>query len=283
MAVTPSETDTLSASGADAELQDIQTCQLEVLGRPSVNAEYVEHAHLCLVVAPYGYEFSDGLESIFLARVNAEREAIGLPQLLYRPELLAAARYHSLDMAANDFFGHSGPDGRRPHGRIEAFDRTLLFDSSRENLATVSGIMDTSQIAELLHTGLMNSPGHRENILADNITHVAMGVVRSSEGVWLTQVFARQVGVLSSPAPLRMSPGEPLEVGVELTGWSFRRFAADDGKDLVPFEQRRRNRPPLIPDGINGDIILRARGEKPGNAPNTLTYIYLSGPLVTVE
>jgi uncharacterized protein YkwD len=42
------------------------------------------------------------------------------------------------------------------------------------------------------HKSLMNSPGHRSNILVDGATRMGIGIVANSTGdIWITQLFAR--------------------------------------------------------------------------------------------
>lgn len=53
-----------------------------------------------------------------LALVNAERAARGLSPLILETRLILAAQRHSEDMAAHDFCGHVGSDGRRMGQRI---------------------------------------------------------------------------------------------------------------------------------------------------------------------
>ena len=62
--------------------------------------------------------------------MNGERTSRGLKPLRFRPELLDAARFQSLDMAYNDFFGHQSPDGRHHDARVAAFDRSALVEYS---------------------------------------------------------------------------------------------------------------------------------------------------------
>jgi uncharacterized protein YkwD len=59
-------------------------------------------------------------------------------------------------MFQQGFFAHVDQDGRSPFDRMKAGNVT--FGAAGENLA----LAPTVQIA---HDGLMNSPGHRANIL----------------------------------------------------------------------------------------------------------------------
>jgi uncharacterized protein YkwD len=252
-------------------------CELQTAGRSSSIAGYVEQARACLAAPPEGYVFDADLEAGFLRLVNEERRAAGLAPVALRTDLRAAARFHSLDMAANGFFGHHGPDGRGADDRIAALDRTALADFSAENVATVSkssGRMNPDFALKRLHENLMNSPGHRENILHPKATHVAFGVVRTRSGVWVTQLFLRLSGTLPEPAPLRMSETSRLRAPHGLEGWTFVRF------DLI--NQDGLEIPAVNLPALNGDARLAAYATQPGEDALSFYWIRFLGPAVTV-
>ncbi|MBK8198117.1 MAG: CAP domain-containing protein [Acidobacteria bacterium] len=254
-----------------------QVCDAGLAGRPADVAGYVGRASACLEAPPEGFEFDAGMEAGFLARVNAERRAAGLPPVALRPELRPAARFHSLDMAVNSFFGHEGPDGRSGDDRIAALDRTALADFSAENVATVSktpGRIDPDFALRRLHENLMDSPGHRENILHPKATHVAFGVVRTRSGVWVTQLFLRLSGTLPEAAPLRLSGTSRLRAPRGLEGWKFVRFDLVNGDGLEI--------PAVNLTGVKGDARLAAYATQPGEDALSFYWIRFLGPAVTV-
>ena len=121
------------------------------------------------------------LEAEMLRLVNTERIAAGLGALAADPELTEVARSHSADMFARGYFAHDTPEGRDPFDRIRAAD--VRFLTAGENLA----LARTVQIA---HTGLMNSPGHRANILRPEFGRVGIGIMDGGmRGVMVTQNF----------------------------------------------------------------------------------------------
>lgn len=254
-----------------------QTCDPRLKGRPLDVAGYVERAATCLETPPEGFLFDADMEAGFLARVNAERRAAGLPPVALRTDLRAAARFHSLDMAVNGFFGHEGPDGRSGDDRISALDRTALADFSAENVATVSkaaGRMDPDFALRRLHENLMDSPGHRENILHPKATHVAFGVVRTRSGVWVTQLFLRLSGTLPEAAPLRLSGTSRLRAPRGLEGWDFVRFdlVSKDGLEIPAVNLAR----------LKGEARLAAYATQPGEDALSFYWIRFLGPAVTV-
>jgi uncharacterized protein YkwD len=121
------------------------------------------------------------LETEMLKLVNKERATVGLKPLAPDPELTEVARQHSADMFARGYFAHVTPEGRDPFDRIRAAN--IRFVAAGENLA----LAPTLQIA---HTGLMNSPGHRANILARDFGRVGIGIMDGGiRGLMVTQNF----------------------------------------------------------------------------------------------
>ena len=121
------------------------------------------------------------LEARMLELVNGERVAAGLRPLAPDPELTQVARQHSADMFARGYFAHATPEGRDPFERMR--EANVRFLTAGENLA----LAPTLQIA---HTGLMNSPGHRANILQRDFERVGIGIMDGGiHGLMVTQDF----------------------------------------------------------------------------------------------
>lgn len=121
------------------------------------------------------------LEAQMLELVNREREANGLQRLAPDPELTEVARLHSADMFARGYFAHVSPEARDPFDRIR--EGGLSFRTAGENLA----LAPTVRIA---HNGLMNSPGHRANILRPQFGRVGIGIMDGGfRGLMVTQNF----------------------------------------------------------------------------------------------
>jgi uncharacterized protein YkwD len=121
------------------------------------------------------------LEARMLDLVNGERVAAGLRPLAADPELAQVARRHSEDMFARGYFAHVTPEGRDPFERMR--EANVRFVTAGENLA----LAPTLHIA---HTGLMNSPGHRANILQRNFGRVGIGIIDGGmHGLMVTQDF----------------------------------------------------------------------------------------------
>jgi uncharacterized protein YkwD/uncharacterized membrane protein required for colicin V production len=121
------------------------------------------------------------LEKQMLDLVNEERVANGLQPLAPDPELTEVARAHSTDMFARGYFAHDTPEGLTPFDRMR--NANVRFLIAGENLA----LAPTVSIA---HTGLMNSPGHRANILRPQFGRVGIGIMDGGmRGLMVSQEF----------------------------------------------------------------------------------------------
>lgn len=100
--------------------------------------------------------------------VNAERKQNQLSTLKYSKQNSETARKHSKDMANNHYFDHTNLKGQSPFDRLKKDG--ITFNSAGENLAY-------GQVSSIYaHQGLMNSIGHRKNILNDTFKILGVGV-----------------------------------------------------------------------------------------------------------
>lgn len=259
-------------------------CDLGISTKAHKAAEYVDGVRLCLDYKPEAFTYDETLERDNMARINQERQKRGLRGLLLREDLRPVARWHSLDMAANKFFAHIGADGRDHSDRISLLDRTLLTDKSGENLAMMRGFLERRNVSQSLHEGLMESPSHAENLLADYYTHMAVGVVRYKDGVWLTQVFANEAGEFSEPVPVRLVAGQLFEPKADLKGWYSEKVGAKHGSELTMFDTPDYVDSPVIPQDLKGDVTIRVRGDRrPPDNDGQIFYLNVPGPKSSVS
>jgi uncharacterized protein YkwD len=123
----------------------------------------------------------EDLESKMLVLVNEERQKVGLKPLKADPEMLVVARAHSADMFARGYFSHITPEGLSPFDRMKR--EKVRFLTAGENLAL-------GQTLAICHRGLMNSPGHRANILNKTFGRVGIGILDGGiYGLMITQNF----------------------------------------------------------------------------------------------
>jgi uncharacterized protein YkwD len=112
--------------------------------------------------------------------VNRERTSRGIAGLRPSGLLAAAARNHSDDMAANDFFSHTGSDGSSVARRIVATGYPGGRAGARflgETLAWGAGPYATP--AQLV-ASLRRSPQHRRTMLDRHFRDVGVGLVLGS-------------------------------------------------------------------------------------------------------
>lgn len=120
-------------------------------------------------------------ERQMLDLVNEERQSVGLRPLVWDDRLLPVARQHSEEMFRLKYFSHQSPVSGSPFDRLRAAG--ISYTRAGENLAY-------AQSVSVAHRGLMQSPGHRENILRPEFTHIAVGVISAGPyGRMFTQVF----------------------------------------------------------------------------------------------
>lgn len=127
-------------------------------------------------------ETDPSAEEQMLRLLNDERTRLSLTQLVRDSTLDAAARAHSVDMLQRGYFAHETLEGRTPLDRMRAAGSQFSF--AGENLALAPTVA-------LAHQGLMESPGHRANILGPEFRRVGIGAARADgRGRMFTQSFA---------------------------------------------------------------------------------------------
>jgi uncharacterized protein YkwD len=120
-------------------------------------------------------------ERQMLDLVNEERSGAGLRPLAWDDRLVPVARQHSEEMFRLKYFSHVSPVSGSPFDRLKAAG--IGYTRAGENLAY-------AQSVSVAHRGLMQSPGHRENILRPEFTRMAVGVISAGPyGRMFTQLF----------------------------------------------------------------------------------------------
>jgi len=110
------------------------------------------------------------LEALLVVAINQQRATNGLPPYQHNPELSAAARSHSCDLAAHGLISHMSTDGRTLAQRLAGSNPPWEWPS--ENIAV--GLDDPAAIVALW----MDEPPdgwHRRNILDTDQREVGAG------------------------------------------------------------------------------------------------------------
>lgn len=141
--------------------------------------------------APSASASSDG--GALLADLNAARRSAGLAGLARAGDLSADAQAHAEHMAATGQLAHQSNLGAG----------LCCFRSLGENIGMGSD-------ADAIHTMLMGSAPHRQNILG-TWTDVGIGTARDASGrLWVTEVFRLRTAAAAkpsaAPAPPRAAP-----------------------------------------------------------------------------
>jgi uncharacterized protein YkwD len=114
-------------------------------------------------------------ESTLLSLLNSERSARGLASLRPTTDLVDVARKHTDWMADNRVLQHNG---------------SLASDVT--GWLVLSENVGYGGNADVIHDALMNSAGHRANILDSRVSQVGIGAARDARGtLWITQVFRK--------------------------------------------------------------------------------------------
>ncbi|MBC8530842.1 CAP domain-containing protein [Gehongia tenuis] len=120
-------------------------------------------------------------ETELLALVNEDRVKNGLSPYTLDPELCRIARLKAQDMADNNYFAHESPT----YGKVAEMLKTFGYSyrAAGENIAKYGSI-------EKAHLGLMNSEGHRKNLLSSGFTQIGIGVVKKDNYFLISEFFA---------------------------------------------------------------------------------------------
>ena len=125
---------------------------------------------------PASIALQESYEDLMIILMNQSRKEFGLASLVnVNDQWSFIARKHSQDMINRNYFDHTSPDGIEFWQRMD--NGGLKYETAAENLA-----MGSETIIHA-HEGLMNSLGHRKNILNKSITHAFVGVTFASNNL----------------------------------------------------------------------------------------------------
>ena len=148
------------------------------------------------------------LERDVIALVNVERAERGLGALDVKSDITRVARSHSVTMADADNLHHN-PD----------------FSSQISGWSRVSENVGVGPSVQRIHDALMDSTGHRRNILDDRVTEIGVGVELRNGRVWITQNFRRPSSNVNHLPPSTTTLGDVASTNVHAS--SIETVAAD--------------------------------------------------------
>jgi hypothetical protein len=145
-----------------------------------------------LIPSPDVARADGGIEAEFVAAVNRERAAAGLPALSVAGDLTSVARRHSVRMADQSNLHHNPNLG----GDVSGWQKV------GENVGRGPSVSS-------VHSAFMNSSGHRRNILDPEWTQLGVGVEVRGSTIWVTEVFRLPAGAAPKPEPEPAPKPEP--------------------------------------------------------------------------
>ncbi|MEX2007576.1 MAG: CvpA family protein [Candidatus Levyibacteriota bacterium] len=107
-------------------------------------------------------------EQEMLVLVNEERGREGLLGIIFDEALAEVGRRHCEDMFQRGYFSHNTPEGLSPFDRMDKAG--ISYSYAGENLALAPNV-------RIAMKGLMESPGHKANILSPNFGRIGIGVI----------------------------------------------------------------------------------------------------------
>ncbi len=148
------------------------------------------------------------LEKLIYAKVNEERTKNNLPALQWTSDVADVARKHSEDMGIKEYFAHENKEGEMVSGRLE--ENGIVFNIASENIFQCENYLD---VVEGAVKGWMASPGHRENILNNEVTETGVGVYRveGKNEYYITQNFIKRA-LKFVPSPSKLSEEEIVKI-----------------------------------------------------------------------
>ena len=158
------------------------------------------------------------LQQMMLDLVNADRAANGLSRLAWDSTAAQAGQNHAQEMAQFGYLSHwdlagNGPDHRyTAAGGLDAVQENAYQYTHSSSLAPTSP-GDWQELIRQAEDALMNSPGHRANILAPEHTHLGVGIAydAASGTLAITQEFVNHYVALS-PLPQQAAVGQRIVV-----------------------------------------------------------------------
>jgi hypothetical protein len=116
--------------------------------------------------------------------VNGERERAGMGALAWDDHIADAAMAHARLLVEHEELSHQFPG--EPHLRDRMARAGVKFDADAENVAYDNSIEDA-------HTHLMQSKGHRANIMDSRYNAIGVAVLWRDGRVYVVEDFARKM------------------------------------------------------------------------------------------
>jgi uncharacterized protein YkwD len=119
-------------------------------------------------------------------------------------ELATVARTRSQDMASKNYIAHAGPDGQTSASLIMDTDsqfQGLLGENIAAQYYTRASGVNVDGYAQRFVATWLASPEHKENLAFPAYTRSGVGAAVNGNMVFVTQLFATDLGLPPRPAP----------------------------------------------------------------------------------
>lgn len=142
---------------------------IETLNFLTIKQNSEEKVNLQFKLSKKDLKIDPASETAMFDLINNERQSRRIRPLTFSEQLTEAAREYGEEMFINGFFSHySEVDNSPPSQRLDR--KKIDYLVTGENLAYAPDV-------QIAHNGLMNSQGHRENILSPEYGKVGIGVI----------------------------------------------------------------------------------------------------------
>jgi uncharacterized protein YkwD len=181
----------------------LRTCTLAILllalltSRSSLG-QFVEEADAEAIEAKSTSELDSSalnasdVAQLIVEKTNEFRAAHNRSKLEVSPKLVETAQYFARYMAKNDQYGHHA-DGLTPSQRATKFGYNYCLISENIAYQYDSTGFAAAELAKRFVDGWETSPGHRKNMLDEDVVETGVAVAQSNEtGYWYAvQMFGR--------------------------------------------------------------------------------------------
>jgi uncharacterized protein YkwD len=134
-----------------------------------------------------------------LSGVNAARREQGLPPLKFDPSLSKAAQDFASELADWGQLSHQGRRGSSLASRLEG--QGYAYRLAAENLA--SGLIGPQETVTLW----LESPGHRKNLLLNEVREAGVGICRARDGqTYWTLLLGRRINDRAEQPDFEIGP-----------------------------------------------------------------------------
>jgi uncharacterized protein YkwD len=122
---------------------------------------------------------------------NDIRRQYSLPPLDWEGALSGVCQAYGADMLQRRFFSHTNPEGLTAGERLKPFYSGPVYGWG-ENIWEGSNLSapDNEALARTMMNSWISSPGHRQNLLNPDYTHLGVGVAASGREIRAAQLFA---------------------------------------------------------------------------------------------